>query len=160
MPRTLRPDPTSAVNTLSLPHISPAPGALREADIETLARTLWALQAAEQPMLLAAMAMAILNRFQRQAGEGKILRLKEFCTAPWHYEVWNPDHPQHKAMQNIGMEEPLFRLCLQIARRAVTLQLTDMTGGATHFLFPGQKAAWAVGRTPCYQQEGIMFFSL
>ena len=74
--------------------------------------------------------------------------VEEVCLQPYQFSCWNPGDPNREAILSVDLREPIFLVCLRIARRAVAGVLKDPTGGATHYHTENVEPVWSVGREP------------
>ncbi|MBI1206781.1 MAG: cell wall hydrolase [Azospirillum sp.] len=130
---------------------TPALGGTREDAIETLARTLWGEARGEPVRGIEAVAAVVLNRVavaRRQGGFWWGNSIVEVCRKPWQFSCWNPDDVNRPKMLAVKTGEPMFDVCLRVARRAVAGLIADPTLGATHYHHRSVHPEWAKGRAP------------
>lgn len=134
----------------------------READIDTLARTLYGEARGESLRGIEAVASVVMNRVVRaKAGESRWwgTSVQEVCRAPFQFSCWNATDPNRRLILNVAPGDRVFDMCRRIARRAVAGALDDPTKGATHYHALNVKPAWAEGRRPCVVIGRHMFYN-
>ncbi len=68
--------------------------------------------------------------------------------SPYQFSCWNTSDPNREKILNIDPADPVFQICVRIARRAVAGVLVDPTVGATHYHAKHGRPLWSVGRIP------------
>lgn len=136
-------------------------------DVDTLARTLWGEARGEGLHGMEAVACVIANRVRLDlGGDDKPDWWGEgwtgVCQKPWQFSCWNANDPNRVKLMAVGISDTQFAQALVLAEMAVTDNLCDMTGGATHYYDTRMPEApkWAVGRTPTYRYKHHVFFNL
>ncbi len=147
LPR-LRPVPAPPARDRSAPE-------RREADIDTLARTLWAAARDRPVRAIEALAAVILNRAAADPAGG----IDGACRHSGLFPAWRPDHPDHAALTGITGADSAFAICRRVARQAAAGALTDPTRGATRFHPAEASPAWAVPLGPAAEIGGLMFYT-
>lgn len=125
-----------------------------EADIDTLARTIWGEARGEGIPGMEAVASVVMNRVKADLGkdgrpdwwgEG----IEGVCRKKWQFSCWNGNDPNlGKLILVKASEDPHFAAALEIAERAAAGRLIDRTGGATHYHTKSSRPKWAEGQTP------------
>lgn len=105
-------------------------------DVDTLARTIWGEARGEGYQGMVAVANVVINRHRisRRTPDQKDWwgeTIKEICLAPRQFSAWW-DHNRPKMLE-ADARTPQFSTAMSIAARAVSNQLVDITGGATHY---------------------------
>lgn len=129
-------------------------GLLRMEDIKNLAKTIWGEARGESPEGQEAVANVVMNR----VGAGKWFSgsVTNVVTRPYQFSAWNPDDPNAAKMDAEGEAQtpsPSFARAVAIAARAMSGDLPDRTGGATHYhnkymkVFPDWSKGAGVVRT-------------
>lgn len=132
---------------------------LQEADI--LARTLYG-EAKEEGLLgIEAIANVILNRVKASAlypgcWWGKTV--SEVCLKPFQFPCWNPSHADFQELIRADGDDPVFRLCERVAKRALNGFLTDSVNGATHYHALSVHPAWARKLIPVAEVGNYVFY--
>lgn len=134
--------------------------------IDTLARTVWAEARDRSLRALEGVAAAVLNRARRSesgadgmAGGGLGAAVAAVCLEPGQFALATPDHPDHAAALAVTAADPVFALCLRIARVALAGVLDDPTDGSTHVHRVEESPAWALGRAPAAELRGLLFYN-
>lgn len=119
-------------------------------DIDILARTLYGEARGEYkqqgPAALLAVANVIMNRFKRGGKYGKTIA--DVCLRARQFSCWNPKDPNRILIQQENLEsDPLFNVCLVIAKKVAKGLWPDLTRGSDHYHAASCKPYWAkVGR--------------
>ncbi len=104
------------------------------ADIETLARTLWAEARGEGYPGMLAVAWVVRNRVEdRRRWPNSYAGV---CRQKWQFSCWNPSDPNLLKLQAVGLETEAFRDALTGSISVMVGDVADMTGGANHYLNP------------------------
>lgn len=163
-------DPHDAVRTPKAPtHAAAsgvvpdrAPGPTDEArPVDTLARTIWGEARGEPVRGMEAVAAVVVNRVavaRSRGGHwwgGDVIAV---CRKPYQFSCWNANDPNRPRLLAVTPDDPIFRTCLRIARRAVAGVLDDPTGGATHYHAVGISPRWAAGHVPCAEIGRHLFY--
>lgn len=129
----------------------PAPGASRAEAIDTLARTLWGEARGEPVRGIEAVAAVIVNRVRLARARGGFWwgdSVVAVCRKPYQFSCWNADDPNRPKLLAVKETDPVFAICLRIARRAVSGAPPDPTDGCTHYHARSVHPAWARGLAP------------
>lgn len=119
-------------------------------DIDVLARTLYGEAEAGNEADARAIAAVVLNRVRWPNWPSTIAGV---CRQPWQFSCWNPDDPNRARIEAVTAGA-WWQRCQAIAREAVSGDLADPTGGATHYYATWIKApAWARGHEPSHRVE-------
>lgn len=153
---------------------APAPLPAAGAASELLARILLA-EAGERPVRaiegLASLAMnraraSLVSpearlRFAAGAAPGSLSRaLIAVLRVPFQFPVLHPRHPRHGRFASPAEADPALAMCRRVARRVLSGALRDMVDGATHWHAETRQPAWALGRVPCAEFGGLLFYRL
>jgi N-acetylmuramoyl-L-alanine amidase len=114
--------------------------------VDVLARTLWGEARGEGRRGMEAVAAVIMNRVRdprRWPNDPSGV-----AQQPWQFSSWNPGDPNLPQMQRITVDDPQFRMALEIAEAAIAGKLTDPTGGANHFHTNNVSPSWSRGVQP------------
>lgn len=102
-----------------------------DGQVDIVARTIWGEARGEGANGMQAVANVIMNRVERGGWYG--LTPAEVCKKPLQFSCWNSNDPNYKPMLSVTDSDKEFRQALEIATKAVTGQLPDITGGATEY---------------------------
>lgn len=119
---------------------------MTEEDINILARTLYGEArgeyAASGLAALIAVANVIMNRLKKGKQFGKTIT--EVCLKPQQFSCWNKNDPNYPLLKgNEVLKEPLFQLCLEVAKRVVIGRWPDLTRGCDHYHSTSCNPSWA-----------------
>ncbi len=120
--------------------------------VDILARTIYGEARGEPVRGQEAVAAVVMNRVGRAMERGGWWwgsSVAEVCRRPFQFSCWNPGDPNRAAIERADERDREFRICLRIARRAVSGALADPTQGATHYHAASAHPPWAAGREPC-----------
>jgi spore germination cell wall hydrolase CwlJ-like protein len=101
------------------------------ADLLTLARTIYGEARGDSPAEREAIAHVIMNRVN---GKGFPKTISEVCRQPKQFSCWNEGDPNRKLIESmLPGANPVFDECLATAERVMNGTVADTTGGATHY---------------------------
>lgn len=132
--------------------LNPAMSAQQEADIDTLARTLWG-EAHDDPVRSKeAIAAVILNRMQQARDRfgrdwwgGSVV---DACLSGDLIRCWRDSPTARQDLLQVPDHDPVLVICRRIATRAVRNALFDPTQGATHYRIAGEVPPWLGRHVP------------
>lgn len=130
-------------------------------DADVLARTIWAEARGEGQCGMEAVACVIMNRVNSGISWwGKTIIT--VCLKPWQFSCWNNDDPNKKKALEVTITNPLFKIAMEIAEKAVDGILDDITNGADHYYSKSMKEPpkWAVDKKPVADVGNHLFFRL
>lgn len=115
------------------------------ADIDTLARTLWAEARGEGLQGMEAVACVILARTKDKRWPDTV---EDVCRQPWQFSCWNSDDPNLPKLARVGHSDLGYARAYAVAAMAVADMLMDRTSDANHYLtaslFDGsRRPVWA-----------------
>jgi N-acetylmuramoyl-L-alanine amidase len=118
------------------PHQSTA---FDNADLDTLARTLWGEARGQGYAGMQAVANVVMNRFeaaQMSVAKGRQFgfTVEQICKKPYQFSAWLSNDPNYSAMLSVTKQDSRFSMALDIAEKALLGTLPDITGGADHYL--------------------------
>ncbi len=125
--------------------------------VDVLARTLWGEARGENVRGIEAVAAVVMNRVRRGGWWGNTV--ETVCRKRWQFSCWNPGDPNRAKLEAVDERDRAFRICLRVARRAVSGVLDDPTHGATHYHVRGLMPLWARGRDPSAEIGAHVFYS-
>ncbi len=132
-------------------------------DIEIMAKTIYGEARGEYFKkngglnALAAIGHVIMNRFIENGHS-----IESVCKKPWQFSCWNQNDPNHKIIENVSIENPIYRICYVIAKRIICNELEDITNGANHYYSKSMKTPpyWAENKIPTAEIGSHIFFKL
>ena len=106
---------------------------------------------------LEAIGHVIMNRSKDAATP-----VSSICLKPKQFSCWNKSDPNRKVIENVTIDNPIYRICLVIAKRIICDELDDITNSANHYYSARlpKPPYWAKGRTPTIQIGRHLFFRL
>lgn len=129
-------------------------------DVDILARTLYGEARGEGLIGIEAVANVIINRIalskQYTLWWGK--NIPEVCLKPFQFSCWTPSDNNFYKLVRVTEDNPIFRMCQRVAKRAVLGILPDITKGATHYHRKDISPAWARRLTPVYEYGNHLFY--
>lgn len=140
----------------------------RDADIDTLARTLWGEARGEGLVGMKAVACVIVNRFKQPGwwsrDKGDDIpddTIQAVCRDPWQFSCWNPDDPNLPKLLEVTREDKAFDNAWVLAELAVDGKLDDITNGATSYFSStmGKPPYWAKDMTEVAQWGKHKFYA-
>lgn len=105
-------------------------------DIDICARTIYGEARGEYksygPAALIAVANVIMNRHKRIGKYGKTIA--DVCLKPHQFSCWNQKDPNRLLIQDENITtDPLFNICLIVARKIAEGLWPDLTRGSDHY---------------------------
>lgn len=139
-------------------------------DIDVTARTIYGEARGEGIAGMQAVACVIVNRakiakfFYFSKGHAHPLfgdgSEASACSVPWQFSCWNENDPNCQVINSVDASNSIFSMCISIARNAIAGNLTDNTGGATHYYDRrSPMPQWARGLLPCANIGHHIFFN-
>ena len=106
---------------------------------------------------LIAIGNVVMNRSLKS---GKAIA--EECLKNKQFSCWNKNDPNYKLLQNIGIGDKIYQICLDVASGIVNLEQEDITNGADHYYSRIMKAPpyWALEKNPTIVIGNHIFFRL
>ncbi len=141
---------------------------ISDADLLTLARTIYGEARGEPQLGKEAVAHVVLNRFlagqkQQRRARQYGASIEEVCRKPWQFSCWNENDPNRARILEAQWNDPDLLDCLIAAADVIGGRaegMGDPTLGATHYLAKGlTPARWALGKTPCIGIGGHNFYN-
>lgn len=124
-------------------------------DVMIAARTVYGEARGEDFEGKKLVAHVLINRWRgRHRGE---TTLAGVCTEPWQFSAWNPDDPNRGKLQQVTVDERVFRQCLRAVLEA--LDEPDPTAGATHYHTRSVSPRWAAGKAPVLEHGRHRFYN-
>ncbi len=121
--------------------------AYTDAELDTMARTIWGEARGEAFAGKVAVAWVIRNRVEHPRWWGR--GIAEVCMKPFQFSCWNPGDPNEKKCRAVSADDPAFVECLAAARACLEGKLPDPTNGSDHYhVDAGEPPYWAKGRAP------------
>lgn len=111
------------------------------AEIDTLARTLWGEARGEGVRGMQAVANVITNRVNRGGWYGATYQ--EVCLKPYQFSCWLDTDPNYNKLLNVTTKDSQFAQAVQIAKKAYNGELDDITGGAINYHAKSASPYWA-----------------
>ena len=134
---------------------------LVEAEVDTLARTLYGEARGEPVRGKEAVACVIINRMRKAQQHGRYWwgnSIGEVCLKRWQFSCWNQNDPNRAKILSVTRKDKVFASCLRIARRAMRGGMKDPTEGATHYHHEAVLPPWARGQVPLVQIGAHVFY--
>jgi len=126
--------------------------------IDVLARTIWGEARSEPSDGMIAVANVVINRVRcRRTSYG--LTVEAVCQKPYQFSCWNANDPNLPKLTKVASSDPEFVTCLDIARRAVSGTLADLTSGSCHYHTRNVSAEWSNGHVPVYAVGSHLFYN-
>jgi len=123
---------------------------------DIVARTLWGEARGEGRDGMHAVANVLQNRAADRRWPND---LADVATQPWQFSAWNANDPNRDKLLSVGPSDPAFAAALDIADRALSGRLADITGGATHYHATSIAAPyWANGATATTRIGNHVFY--
>jgi len=124
---------------------------------DVLARTLWGEARGEGIEGMVAVANVVMNRVKANRWANDIIGV---IMQPKQFSVWNLGDPNRPLMQRVTERDKQFRQALEIADKALSDDLDDITNGADHYHTRAVSPRWSRGQTPVARIGRHVFFRL
>lgn len=111
------------------------------AEIDTLARTLWGEARGDGVRGMQAVANVITNRVNRGGWYGATYQ--EVCLKPYQFSCWLDTDPNYEKLLRVNEKDSQFAQAVQIAKKAYNGELPDITGGAVNYHAKSVNPYWA-----------------
>lgn len=139
---------------------------ISEHDLDILARTLYGEGRGEYNKsdgglaALIAIGNVIMNRVQIGGWFGKTIA--EVCQKPWQFSCWNKNDPNFNVIQNVPKDDPIFKICQQVAVAITEHKWPDLTKGCDHYFsrILSNPPKWAQNRVPKFCLGLHQFYQL
>lgn len=102
-----------------------------------------------------------MNRLKAKTWYG--LTLKEICQKPFQFSCWNRQDPNRVLITSSQIEqEPIFKICREVAQQVATQQWPDLTQGSDHYyaVTLTKPPAWSHKEQPRLKLGQHVFFKL
>ncbi len=88
--------------------------------------------------------------------------ISSVCLHPWQFSCWNRNDPNRKVIENVTLDDPVYRICFVVAKRIICAELEDITRGATHYYSKSlaRPPYWAKGKNPTLKIGKHLFFKI
>ena len=127
------------------------------AEIDTMARTLWGEARGEGATGMQAVANVISNRVKRGGWYGATYQ--EVCLKPYQFSCWNDTDPNYNKLLNVNKSDSQFAQAVQIATKAYNGELDDITGGAINYHAKNANPYWSKTMTKTARIGNHIFYS-
>lgn len=127
------------------------------AEIDTMARTLWGEARGEGSTGMQAVANVITNRVKRGGWYGATYQ--EVCLKPYQFSCWNDTDPNYNKLLNVNTSDSQFAQAVQIATKAYNGELDDITGGAVNYRAKNASPYWAKTMTKTARIGNHIFYA-
>ena len=135
-------------------------------DQEILARTIYGEARGEYKLAnggmasLVAVGNVVMNRLHAQSWFGQTVM--QVCKKPWQFSCWNKSDPNYIILTQLTIDDPVFEICMLVARNLMKNQWPDLTNGANHYHSKQMidKPSWAVHYYPCFEIGRHLFYNI
>lgn len=136
-------------------------------EIDILARTIYGEARGEYARRdggiasLIAVGNVVMNRLKAKTWYG--LTLKEICQKPFQFSCWNRQDPNRSLIMSPQIEqEPIFKICREVAQQVGMNHWPDLTQGSDHYyaISLTKPPAWSHKEQPRLKLGQHIFFKL
>ena len=112
-----------------------------------------------------AVAHVLMNRWKNQRGQWvKDDTLAKTCLRPWQFSCWNSNDPNLPKLQEVDLNDKLFRECMIAVLKAYNEPDKDPTWGSHHYittrlLNKGFPKSWGARKEPVVRIGVHSFFN-
>lgn len=136
-------------------------------ELQVMARTLWGEARGDGLEGIEAVAHVIINRFHarkwftgyRFVNAVKIADIKQTCLKKAQFSCWNKNDINFPKIMKLNTENKEFRICLNVAARALGGDFYDFTNNATFYHTRNIRPSWALHHSPCYETKHHLFYN-
>ena len=130
---------------------------------EIFAKTIFGEARGESLAGQEAVANVILNRVKYAQHHPHIWwgkTIQEVCLKPKQFSCWNKDDKNYRLLLENLNDNPLYQICLRVAKRAQAGLIPDNTHHATHYHSVDCSPVWARHLVPCAEIGRHLFYVL
>ncbi|MCP5182868.1 MAG: cell wall hydrolase [Pseudomonadales bacterium] len=132
-------------------------------DVAIVARTIWG-EAEGEPLLG---KVAVANVISNRASAGNPRRFgasfADVCLknnrSVWQFSCWTQGSARRRRLEAVTTQSDSYRVCLDIASKAVSGQLDDITEGSTHYHTRSVFPSWSRGKQAVFSVGDHLFFN-
>ena len=132
-------------------------------EIEIMARTIYGEARGEyyrkngRLKALEAVGHVIMNR-----SKASKIPVSSVCLKSKQFSCWNKGDPNRRIIENVTLEDPIYRICYATAKRIICNELDDITNGANHYYSTSlsKPPYWAKCKRPVAKFGKHLFFRL
>ena len=122
-----------------------------------MARTIFGEARGESTNGQVAVAWVIRNRADQPSWWGRTIT--EVCRKPFQFSCWDPGDPNLHVIQAASESDPHFLKALGVAALVILRELSDPTGGATHYVATSiEPPDWTKQLVPTAHIGGHQFY--
>lgn len=131
----------------------------RFTDQQILAKTIWGEARGGGVAGMQSVASVIVNRAKKPGWWGDDIR--SICLKPYQFSCWLSNDPNLPKILAVDEANTQYAIAMEVAEQAINSTLTDTTNGATSYYAESmaEPPKWAVGKTPCAEIAGQLFFN-
>lgn len=109
---------------------------------------------------LIAIGNVIVNRVKKGGWFGKTI--SEVCQKPWQFSCWNQNDPNLLVIQNVSKEDPIIKICRDVAVSVALNKWPDITKGSDHYFsrILANPPKWSQNRLPKFCLGLHQFYQL
>lgn len=128
----------------------------REEDIVLLGRLLYGEARGTSVEEQIAVAHVVRNRSLKPGWWG--MSVKEVCLSRAQFSCFNRDDPNFSVLMNVNVQEPVYLQCAGIAAVVLAGNISDPSGGATHYHSLEVVPYWAGSLERTLRTEHFQFY--
>ncbi len=110
-------------------------------EVDLLARTAWGEARGEGATGMEMIMHVVMNRVKRGGWWGATV--SDVVKKPYQFSTWNKNDPNYQKMLSVDLNDTQFKTAVQLAQSVYSGELTDKTGGATHYHSNAVNPSWA-----------------
>jgi spore germination cell wall hydrolase CwlJ-like protein len=141
---------------------------IRERDVDVLARTIYGEARGESMQGKRAVGNVVVNRARNPGWWSRGVdgepddSVAAVCLKPWQFSAWNHGDPNRLKVEDVTLDNELFRDCYYAALAVLQDRAGDPTDGATsyHATSMDPPPDWAQGRAPLCRIGGHAFYDV
>lgn len=126
-------------------------------EIDLMARTIWGEARGEGNKGMQAVANVIMNRVSKGGWYGATV--EDVVLKPYQFSCWNKDDPNYPLVKSVTLDNQQFKMAKEIAIKAYSGQLDDITGGSVNYHTSSIRPEWSKRLTKITQIGNHIFYT-
>lgn len=124
---------------------------MREEDLDITARTIYGEARGEYRRIDGGLGalIAVGNVIHNRALFGRFGKGHAgVCLKPFQFSCWNKDDPNRNVIEQVTLDDGLFKLCREVAEGVISEKWPDLTRGSDHYHTRDVYPYWSAKKQP------------